>query len=65
MYAILVTALISTLIYFNLLISDYINAKVNPYAVGKNPEDAVLISKIKYIILVVMAFSWGAVIRFW
>lgn len=65
MYAILVTALIATLIYFNLLISDYINARVNPYAAGKEPEQAALISKIKYVLLTIMAFSWGAVIRFW
>ena len=65
MYAILVTALLATFVYLNLCISDAINARVNPYAAGKEPELAKLESKIKYILLVVMAFAWGAVIKYW
>ena len=65
MYFILVLALISTFIYINLMLSDAINARINPYAAGKEKEEALLLSKIKYALLIIMAFSWGAVIRFW
>ncbi len=65
MYIILVLALFSTFIYVNLMLSDAINARINPYSAGKEKEEALLLSKIKYVLLVIMAFSWGAVIRFW
>lgn len=65
MYFILVWALVSTFIYVNLILSDAINARINPYSAGKEKEEALLLSKIKYVLLIMMAFSWGAVIRFW
>lgn len=64
MYLIIVLALLSTLIYVNLMLTDAINAKINPYGAGHEKEQAILLSKIKYVLLVIMALSWGAVIRF-
>jgi hypothetical protein len=46
------------------MLTDAINAKINPYGAGHEKEQAVLLSKIKYVLLVIMAFSWGAIIRF-
>lgn len=65
MYFILVLALGFTFIYVNLILSDAINARINPYSAGKEKEEALLLSKIKYILLIMMAFFWSAVIRFW
>lgn len=64
MYFLIVLALLSTFIYVNLVVSDAVNARINPYAAGSDEKTAVLISKIKYALLIIMAFSWGAVIKF-
>lgn len=65
MYLLLVLALIATFIYSHLMITEAINARLNPYGAEKDRETTVLITKIKYALLLIMAFSWGAVIRFW
>ena len=65
MYFLLVLALIATFIYCHLMITDTINARLNPYGTEKDNETALLIAKVKYGLLLIMAFSWGAVIRFW
>lgn len=65
MYFLLVLALLSTFVYANLLLTDAINARINPYNAGQEKEQAILVSKIKYVLLFIMASSWGAVIRFW
>lgn len=62
MYFLLVFALLCTFIYINLTVVDIINTRA--YS-ANDQEQAVLISKIKYVLLILMAFSWGAVIRFW
>ena len=60
----LIIALLATLIYINLLLSDAINLKVNPgFAASRNDETAVLIAKIKYVLLFVMAVFWGIIIN--
>lgn len=64
MYFLLVLALLSTFVYVNLMLTDAINARINPYGAGSDEKTAVLIAKIKYALLVIMAFSWGAVIKF-
>ena len=64
MYLIIVLALLSTFVYINLMLTDAINARINPYGAGKEEKVAMLLSKIKYVLLLIMAFSWGAVIRF-
>lgn len=58
-------ALISTFIYVHLMVTGALNARINPYDTGGDEKSAVLLSKIKYVLLVIMALSWGAVIRFW
>lgn len=65
MYFLLVVALLSTLIYLHLMVVAVVNAKINPYGGKKDDETTVLITKIKYGLLVIMALSWSAVIRFW
>lgn len=62
MYFLLVFALLCTFIYINLTVVDIINTRA--YS-ANDQEQAVFISKIKYVLLILMAFSWGAVIRFW
>jgi hypothetical protein len=44
------------------MFTDTINARVDPYSAGKEKEQALLISKIKYALIFIMALSWGAVI---
>lgn len=62
MYFLLVLALLSTLVYVHLMLSDAINARVNPYDTGKDKDTAILISKIKYGFLIIMSLSWSGVI---
>jgi hypothetical protein len=62
MYFLIVLALLSTFIYAHLMFTDTINARVDPYSAGKEKEQALLISKIKYALIFIMALSWGAVI---
>ena len=65
MYFLLVLALIATFVYLHLMAVDAINARLNPYGTEKDRDTALLIAKVKYGLLLIMAFSWGAVIRFW
>lgn len=64
MFLVIVLAILSSLIYMNLMLTDAINAKINPYGTGKDEKQAILLSKIKYALLVIMALTWGTVIRF-
>ena len=64
MVFVLILALLSTLVYINLLISDVINMRINPStAPSNNAENAVLIAKIKYILIFIMSVCWGIVIN--
>ena len=61
----LIIALLSTLIYLNLLLSDLINMRINPnYAPSNNDENAVIIAKIKYVLLIIMAIFWSIIIKY-
>ena len=65
MYFLLAIALLTTFIYINLCVSDAINARLNPYSADKKADMAELESKIKYGLLLAMAFLWSGVIRYW
>lgn len=60
----LAIALLSTLIYLNLVLSDAISARLNPYSgASRSEEQATTISKIKYWLLLIMAITWAIYIR--
>ena len=61
-----IIALLATLIYINLVISDSINARTGGlYLTAANDKEnyAVLISKIKYVLLLIMAVTWSIIIH--
>lgn len=62
MVFILIFALLSTLIYFNLVISDAINARTG--GIVRTAEEAKTLSKVKYWLIFFMSILWGVYIRF-
>ena len=60
----LIIALLSTFVYINLLLSDAINMRTNPNAAASRNEDtAILVAKIKYFLLLLMAVFWAIIIN--
>jgi hypothetical protein len=64
MYFLLVVAIYATLCWLNVMFSEHITAKVNPYV---KPEDTTDIqrAKIKNILIIIMALFWSAVVLYW
>ena len=66
MYFCLIVALLSTLIWINVLYAENINAKVNPYQ--KNDEDMKNDKRrgvLKTLLVIIMSISWATVIYYW
>ena len=64
MLVILFIAILSSLIWLNITISDFINAKISPYYTGVIKIDERNKSKIKNTLLIIMALCWAIVLRF-
>lgn len=61
-----IIAFFATFVYFNIIISDSINMKVNPgIAASKDENTAVTIAKIKYFLLLVMAVFWSIIVNYY
>ncbi len=63
MYFLLVIAFLSTLVYFNLVVSEIANSRINLFK-NNETDNSLLISKIKYVLIIIMALSWAAIIKF-
>jgi len=60
----LIIAFLTTFIYINLLLSDAINMRINPSAAAsRNEETAILVAKIKYFLILLMAVFWGIIVN--
>lgn len=61
---ILITALLSTLLWLNVLFAEHITAKVNPYI---TPEDIVQKQRAitKIMLIIIMSISWASYIYFY
>lgn len=57
-----VVALLATFTYLNLILSDAINLRLNPaMGVSRDKDQAILVSKIKYVLILIMAITWGII----
>lgn len=66
MFFSLTVAIAATFLWVNQWLADFINAKVNPYAVSEDDKkNDKFRSKLKLWLIVIMALFWGAVIRFY
>ncbi len=66
MYFCLIIAILSTLLWVNVLFTENINAKVNPYQ--KNDEDMKNDKRrgvLKTLLVIIMSISWTTVIYCW
>jgi hypothetical protein len=66
MYFCLIIAILSTLLWVNVLFTENINAKVNPYQ--KNDEDMKNDKRrgvLKTLLVIIMSISWATVIYCW
>ena len=66
MYFCLIIAILSTLLWVNVLFTENINAKVNPYQ--KNDEDMENDKRrgvLKTLLVIIMSISWTTVIYCW
>lgn len=66
MFFCLIIALLSTLIWINVMYVEYINAKVNPYQ--KTAEDMKNDERrgvLKTLLVIIMSISWASVIYCW
>ena len=66
MYFCLIIAILSTLLWVNVLYTENINAKVNPYQ--KNDEDMKNDKRrgvLKTLLVIIMSISWATVIYCW
>ena len=66
MYFCLIIAILSTLLWVNVLFTEKINAKVNPYQ--KNDEDMKNDKRrgvLKTLLVIIMSISWATVIYCW
>jgi type II secretory pathway component PulC len=61
---ILIIALLSTLLWLNILFAEHITAKVNPYI---TPEDIVQKQRAitKIMLIIIMSISWASYIYFY
>lgn len=65
MFFTLVVAIISTFLWINQWLADFVNARVNPYASTEEDKDRDRFNaKLKLWLIVIMALSWSIVIRF-
>ena len=66
MYFCLIIAILSALLWVNVLFTENINAKVNPYQ--KNDEDMKNDKRrgvLKTLLVIIMSISWATVIYCW
>ena len=66
MFFCLIIAILSTLIWVNVMYAENINAKVNPYQ--KNNDDMKNDERrgvLKTLLVIIMSISWATVIYFW
>lgn len=63
-YFSLILAILTSLLWVNQIIIDFINAKINPYGSGDNTEFDVKGAKIKFILIISTSFFWGTYIYF-
>ena len=64
MYICLVVALLATFLWINILVAEYISAKMNPYLNEENKISDYKRSKFKTYLIIIMATFWAAVIKF-
>lgn len=65
MYFTLVVGIVSLFLWINLWLADFVNARVNPYAVTDEDKNKdMLNAKLKLWLIVIIAISWSIVIRF-
>lgn len=60
----LIIALISTLFYINILITEIYNSKQFYLEIGNNQNNNLTVL-IKIILIILMGIFWGVTIRFW
>lgn len=66
MFFCLIIAILSTLIWINVMYVENINAKVNPYQKnGEDMENDKRRSVLKTLLVIIMSISWATVIYFW
>lgn len=66
MFFCLVIAILSTLIWINVMYVENINAKVNPYQKnGEDMENDKRRGVLKTLLVIIMSISWTTVIYFW
>ena len=66
MFFCLVIAILSTLIWINVMYVENINAKVNPYQKnGEDMENDKRRGVLKTLLVIIMSISWATVIYFW
>lgn len=66
MFFCLIVALLSSLLWINVLYVENINAKINPYQkTKKDMDDDRRRSVLKTILIIIMSVSWATVIYFW
>lgn len=61
-YILFFLALATTFLYIHLMVTGMINSRLNPYSNGSKDDNAILVSKIKYVLLLIMALSWAGII---
>lgn len=62
MFFSILVAILSTLLYINLVCSDFINARINPYSNKDNKTE--FKDSLKLIVILIMAIFWTIVIRY-
>lgn len=66
MFFSLTVAIAATLLWVNQWLADFINTKINPYAVSEeDKEKDKFKSKLKLWLIVIIALFWAAIIRFY
>ena len=65
MYFCLIIAILSTLLYINIIITDIINSRINPYLTSSKELDSEMNkTKLKISLILIMALFWATVIYF-
>lgn len=66
MFFSLTVAIAATFLWVNQWLADFINAKINPYAVSEeDKEKDKFTSKLKLWLIVIIALFWAAIVRFY
>ena len=66
MFFSLTVAIAATFLWVNQWLADFINAKINPYAVSEEDKERDKFkSKLKLWLIVIIALFWAAIIRFY